>query len=651
MRAPHMKVRLAQIEVVPNKPEKNVARMLDVIADAKRESADLVAFPEMCVGGYLLGDKWQDSNYCRDLMEYNGRLRDASTDLAVAYGNVYVDDTINDRVNEKRGHHPNKDGRPRKYNAVYVFQNGEPAPRLKETRFLPRGIEPKTLLPDYRIFDEERYFFSTQDIAKDFGASLESLLQPLLVQVRGSHVPIGFELCEDMWCENYRRNLEPLNPTKTLIENGAKFIVNLSASPWTFGKNKSRDKRLRFLKSQSARGFVPFFYVNCVGVQNNGKDFALFDGGSTVYDADGRPAVVGDSNYNQQLITVDPSRLPESPAPRDEPTKTEQQFRGIVRGIRHMSDIFGRTPKYVVGLSGGIDSAVVASLTTIAVGKQNVVGVNMPTKYNRRDTRDSATHVAESLGIEYHVIPIDDLVESNRRVLLGEGARRTLGRTLEQNIQAKVRAQVLSNLAESHAGLYTCNGNKWEIATGYSTLDGDARGALCPIGDLTKSDVFRMGEYLNTKIFKRDVIPRDVIELRIEPGAELEPNQTNPLKLGYHCALIEAFMDFNASSAEDVMRWYAEGTLEKNLGVDAATLRRNNIDRPREFLRDMDWFTSQVNRSVFKRVQCPPIVLLSKTAYGYDRRESILPLNESLQYRRLKERVLSMKAYRPTREG
>jgi NAD+ synthase (glutamine-hydrolysing) len=683
-----MKLALAQIDVVANRPEKNVERMLEMVARAKSASVDLVVFPEMCVGGYLLGDRWRDANYCRDLMEYNEQLRMASSGIAIAYGNVYLEEPgagrrgatdgrgegggdgaagpavgrRGPRKGEGRGEakkewantgnpHPNKDGGLRRYNAVYVFQECEPAPRLRET-LLPRGVQPKTILPEYRIFDDERYFFSTQDVAKDFGVPLESLLQPIVVRVGGRPTPIGFELCEDMWSGDYRRNGMPLDPTKILIDNGAELVMNLSASPWTFGKNETRDRRVRFLKAQSGRSFVPFFYVNCVGAQNNGKDVALFDGASTVYNAEGLPVMLGASTYLEEMLIVGTGDLPGRPVRRVGPGKTEQQFLGILRGIRHMSDILGRNPTYVVGLSGGIDSAVVASLLSVAVGNANVIGVNMPTRYNGQATRDSAMHVAERLGIRYLVIPIEELVEANRKVLLAGDAGARLGPTLEQNIQAKVRSQVLSNLAELYGGLYTCNGNKWEIATGYSTLDGDARGALSPIGDLTKVEVFQMAEYLN-KHFEREVIPEGLLDLELPPGAELARDQVNPLKLGYHCALIEAFMDFQLKSVEDVMQWYLDGTLAERLGVTEEVLHRYAIDDPAEFIRDLEWFQDQLQRSVFKRVQSPPIILLSKTAYGYDRRESILPVGDTRLHNRLKGRVLSMRRYaqRPTTTG
>src|SRR3989344_1756501 len=281
-----MKVALAQMNVIPGMPKKNIETMLRMIKEAKVNGADVVAFPEMCVGGYLLGDKWLEDSTCLNLMKFNEVLRKASEGIVLAYGNVYLDKDINERVKDTKWH-PNKDGRVRKYNSIYVFQDGKPVHRKEETGVLPNGLQPKTLLPNYRFFDDERYFFSLKDIARDFGVPLKNLMQPFVVDIDEKKVEIGFELCEDLWCEDYRENKEALNPTKMLIENGAEYIVNLSASPWTYGKNGARDRRVKFLKEESGDSFVPFLYVNCTGVQNNGKNVTTFDGGSTIYNKEG----------------------------------------------------------------------------------------------------------------------------------------------------------------------------------------------------------------------------------------------------------------------------------------------------------------------------------------------------------------------------
>ncbi|MBI1968885.1 NAD(+) synthase, partial [Candidatus Woesearchaeota archaeon] len=271
-----MKIALAQMGVVPGQPKKNIETMLRMIGEAKATGAHLLAFPELCVSGYLVGDKFLEDRFCADLMEYDDILRKASQGIALAYGNLFVH-------SDQDGWHPNKDGRSRKYNAVRLFQNGQPIPRLRDLGLLPPGVQPKTLLPDYRFFDDERYFFSVEDVAKDFNVPLKELLQPYLIDVDGEPIPVGFAICEDLWCEDYRCKGQAQNITKMLIENGAQYIVNISASPWTFGKHQARDNRLKFLKQDCGEQFVPFFYVNCTGAQNNGKNIITFDGGSTVY--------------------------------------------------------------------------------------------------------------------------------------------------------------------------------------------------------------------------------------------------------------------------------------------------------------------------------------------------------------------------------
>jgi len=216
-----MKIGLAQMNVLPLQPERNVKNMLTYIERAKNEGIDLLTFPEMCVSGYLLGDKWTEERLVDDLQSYNYDILQATDGIAVAFGNVHVAEGFQ------------QDGRRRKYNAVHVYQDKEP---VTNHTLLPPGVQPKTLLPNYRFFDDERYFFSLQDVAKDSGVELEELLQPYVIWTKDgkNRYPIGFETCEDLWYDDYRMNGESINVTKMLIENDAEYIVNLSASPWTF---------------------------------------------------------------------------------------------------------------------------------------------------------------------------------------------------------------------------------------------------------------------------------------------------------------------------------------------------------------------------------------------------------------------------------
>lgn len=660
-----MKFALAQMEVIPGRPSKNLENILGMVERAKRERANVVAIPEMGVGGYLLGDKWRDESFCRHLMSFNEKIREASKGIAVIWGNICLDSSINERVKDGRLH-PNKDGTTRRYNAIYVAQDGEWVKKAREHVFLPVGVQAKTLLPNYRIFDDERYFFSLQDIAKDFGVELTDLEQPFLIRVGDRVVPIGIEVCEDLWCEDYRKNGESINPTKMLIENGAEYIINISNSPWTFGKNGARDRRIQYLKRTGP--FKPFMYVNRTGVENNGKNMVTFDGGTTVYDAEGNPIRMVEEHYKQGLLIVD--RFDTSAVERVEEPRIAQKYRAIIEALRHMKDILGteENPSFVIGLSGGIDSAVSAALLEQAFGHDKVLAVNMPTRFNKQKTKDAARHTAEGLGIDYMVVDISEHAERMRDTLENlplpedpryERARTSLNKVQYGNVMAKIRGtDIISGIAAKLGRLFPNNGNKLEVALGYATLYGDIDGAIAPIADLTKTEVVEMARYLNEHVYKKEVIPETLLpnELfqfrpdQIEPSAELEEEQVDPMKFGYHCAVIEAFTDFRIKSPEDLMEWYVEGTLDKNLHLPNGMVERWNLQDPKEFIKDLEWFYKTVDWAVFKRVQGPPIVILSKTAYGYDRRESMLAYEEkerefSPHYQELKEKILALDVY------
>jgi NAD+ synthase (glutamine-hydrolysing) len=654
------RIALAQIEVVAGMPERNVASILSMIARAKDAGADAVVFPEMCVGGYLLGDRFLDDNFCRELMRYNQTLIEASDGIAVAWGNIFLDDAMSARG--IHGYHPNKDGRIRRYNAIYVAQDRALAPRKIETSCVPAGIQAKTLLPNYRFFDDERYFFSLADVALDFNVPLASLMQPFLIKTREGVVPIGFELCEDLWCEDYRLDHGALNVTEMLIKNGARYIANASASPWTFGKNNARDRRVLFLKKNSGASFVPFLYVNVVGAQNNGKNVITFDGGSTVYNANGELVQVAAKAYEETLLVAD--RFDSPPVARVEDAKIAQKHRALLTGIRHVKNFRGRTeePRVIIGLSGGVDSAVAAALLVEVCGKENVLGVNMPTKYNSSKTINAAKKLASELGITYHDVPIGELVDVNNRLLNEadlDGRGVSLSVLNEENVQAKIRGtSLLSNLAAKYHGIFSNNGNKLEIALGYATLYGDWGGAISVLGDLTKAEVYQLALYLNEHVFHREVIPESLIpdalfrfrEDQIAPSAELKDDQIDPMKFGYHCAMLDAFTDYKKRSSEDMMRWFLEGTLHTHLGIDVELIRRWGVDQADTFLEDLRWFSRNVRGAVFKRVQSPPIIVTSKSAYGYDIRESILPDVQSSEEKRLEAEIQKTRpVYQPSR--
>ncbi|MGV8151680.1 MAG: NAD(+) synthase [Candidatus Nanoarchaeia archaeon] len=669
-----VKFALAQMKVVPGKPDINVENMLKFIENAKKEKVDVIAFPEMCIGGYLLGDKWLSEEYCLDLMDYNETIKNASEGITIIYGNVYLDN--NESIvkrSKKKSIHPNKDGRVRKYNAVYIYKDKKEVLRNIKNNILPQGIDIKTLHPNYRIFDDERYFFSLQDVAKDLNVELKELCTPFEIEINNKKIKLGLEICEDLWCQDYRLNSQAINKSKFLIENGAEYIINISASPWTFGKNNARDRRVEFLK-QDSKYFVPFFYVNCTGVQNNGKNIVTFDGGSTIYNKEAKPIMLSKCAYEEELIIIQDKELDKKPEKRIEKDKIHQKYEALIHGISSIKDMIGlkEYPKVVMGLSGGIDSSVVAALLVKAIGKENVIGVNLPTKYNSQKTKDAAKFLAQALGIKYEIIPIENLVNENIKLLENADIykdNQKLSTLNIENIQAKIRGtSILSNLSAKYNGIFTNNGNKDEVFLGYATLYGDVGGAFSPIGDLTKIEVVELAKFLNKEIFKKEIIPSTLIpdklwnfnKDQIQPSAELKEKQIDPMKFIYHCALVDMFTDYKKITPVQIMQWYLEGSLHNHIDlylkdiyseeIGLKLMQRWNLFDPKEFVNDLEWFSDQLDKNVFKRIQSPPIIITSKSSFGYDIRESILPVHRSKTYNELKEKILQLKQYSPKNE-
>src|SRR3990167_1012087 len=400
-----LKIALAQLEVISNQPEKNISKMVQLIEEAKRQNVDIIIFPELCISGYFLGDSWLNKNFCLNLMHFNKIIKNASENIVIIFGNLYADKN-----------YKNKDGTRRKYNGAYIFQNRKKARRTKETDFIPKGIQPKTLLPNYRIFDDERYFYSTIELAQEHDVELKELVQPFEVYIRGRKIKIGLEVCEDLWLENYKYKNDYLNVTKMLIENGADIIVNISASPWNYGKNQRRHRNIKFLKSLIGKSFKPFIYVNNVGAQNNGKNIITFDGGSCVYNENGDPISEKAEPYQEKLIICE--NFDAQQMEQKERTKIEEKLNAIIYGIKHLKNIIGiDTLKFVIGISGGIDSAVVISVLSLITSAENILAFNMPTKFNSEKTKGVASKVCNNLGITLNFLPIEELVEVNQQIL------------------------------------------------------------------------------------------------------------------------------------------------------------------------------------------------------------------------------------------
>ncbi|HOV80079.1 MAG TPA: NAD(+) synthase [Bacillota bacterium] len=630
-----MKIALGQMEVVPGRPDVNTRVMLDMIAEARDKGALMVVFPEMAVPGYLIGDTWEQRAFVRDCEEHGRRIIEASRDICVLFGNVGVDwDKAGD------------DGRARKFNAFFVARNG----RLYGGDNFPYPFRIKTLHPNYREFDESRHFYSLRKLAQETGRRTEDLLQPVSLDTGGRRLKIGCILCEDGWSEDYA-----VKPIAAIHKNGpADLFVNISSSPFTLGKN---NKRNRVFPKQVREIGVPLIYVNNVGIQNNGKTVYTFDGYSTVYN--GRGEVVDFCRpFAQELkiveLGLDGKDGVPSAAPVPDDWDTGTLYRALSYGLKKFLESIGME-RVVIGVSGGIDSAVSACLYAKVLGPENVLLVNMPSVFNSPTTRGLAERLARNLGCLYCVAPIQETVDYTVKQIsetpitdLGTGRQFCLpvSSFVVENIQARDRsARILAGFSAAFGGGFTCNANKSEMTVGYSTLYGDQAGFLAVLSDLWKHQVYDLAEYINKHVYKRDVIPRGIIEL--VPSAELSPDQAvdegkgDPIIYPYHDYLFRAFMEhWNRATPEDVLTWYAEGSLEKKIGCRPG-LVNEIFPGPREFIEDLErWWRLYTGMAVAKRIQAPPALAVSRRAYGFDHREAQNGTYYTAGYLKLKEKLL-----------
>lgn len=627
-----LKIASAQMEIQPGRPDANTENMLRQMEEAKANHADIVIFPEMAIPGYLLGDTWEQDAFLRDCESCAADIIAASHGIAVIFGSVAVDWTKK-----------NNDGRPRKYNACFVASEG----KLCHPEAMPYPFVIKTLLPNYREFDDTRHFFSLQKLARELGTTPKSLISPVSLKIHSRRWKIGCLLCEDGWSDNYETA-----PMKLLEEyEDLDFYVNISSSPYTLGKN---EKRQRLFSAAAKAAGAPLIYVNNVGLQNNGKTVYTFDGASAVYSAEGL-CVAAAPSYEEGLHYVDVEEIASLPA-RTPEKKTEiaQIYEALSYGVRKFLDSI-RMKKVVVGASGGIDSAVAAALYTSVLGAENVLLVNMPSRFNSETTKDLAHALAENLGCYYAVFPIEESVQHTMKQiaatpieLLKTGEKNTLAVSsfLAENIQARDRSsRILAALAAAFGGGFSCNANKAETSVGYSTLYGDQAGFLAALADLWKHQVYDLARYMNEHIFKREVVPQATID--IVPSAELSDAQNvdegkgDPLLYPYHDYLFRAFVErWGKATPEDILDWYVKGTLEQQIGCEKGLVKKY-FQTPKDFIADLErWWNLFSGLAVAKRIQAPPILAVSRRAYGFDHREAQNGAYYTRAYRKLKEALL-----------
>ncbi|HZT92131.1 MAG TPA: NAD+ synthase [Gaiellaceae bacterium] len=564
-----MRLALAQIDSVVGDVDGNAARVVEWLERAQAANADLVLFPELVVTGYPPEDLLLRPGFVRAARRAVDEIARATRGVTALVGAPHLDTDL--------------------FNACFVLAHGE-----------IRCVYRKRFLPNYGVFDEDRYFAPGND----------------LFLLRFGEVLVGPTICEDVW--------QPGPPATDLALAGAQLVANISASPFHVGKDREREQMLQV----RARDNSCFFALcNAVG----GQDELIFDGNSVVLDDEGE-VLARAAGFEEELLVVDVDPVasvgrrlrdvrrralarertelrvrevelapPRTQADKSPPRLAEQhddleQMRlALELGLRDYvaKNGFGDV---VVGLSGGIDSALTAALSAEALGPERVHGVSMPSRYSSQGTRADARRLAESLGIDFREISIEPMVEAYAHALAPAFAGREPDLT-EENLQARIRGTLLMALSNKFGWLVLATGNKSELSVGYSTLYGDLAGGFALIKDVYKTDVFRLARRLNERA-GRELVPQSIIDRA--PSAELRADQLDEDSLPPYPKLdrvLEAYVELDRSRDE----------LSQD-GFDADVVERA---------------IAMVDRAEYKRRQAPPGVKLRPKAFGRDRRTPI----------------------------
>ena len=564
-----MRLALAQINSVVGDIDGNAARVVEWLAAARSEHADIVLFPELVVTGYPPEDLLLRPGFVRAARRAVDEIAKAAHDITVLVGAPHLDADL--------------------FNACFVLAHGE-----------VRTIYRKRYLPNYGVFDEDRYFATGND----------------LILLRFGDVRVGPTICEDIW--------QPGPPATDLALGGAQLIANISASPFHVGKDREREEMLR-VRALDNSCFVAL--CNAVG----GQDELVFDGHSVVLDDKGE-VLARAAGFEEELLVVDVDpaaavgrRLrdvrrralarerssvvldeielpPARPQPDSLPPRVAAQLEDLEQmrlalelGLRDYVEKNG-FGDVVLGLSGGIDSALTAALCVEALGSERVHGVSMPSRYSSEATRGDAERLAESLGIDFREIAIEPMVDAYTGALSDHFAGRASDLT-EENLQARIRGTLLMALSNKFGWLVIATGNKSELSVGYSTLYGDLAGGFALIKDVYKTDVFRLSRWLNERS-GRELIPVSIIERA--PSAELRSDQLDEDSLPPYTALdrvLEAYVELDRSREELSQDGFDADVVERAVGM--------------------------IDRAEYKRRQAPPGVKLRPKAFGRDRRTPI----------------------------
>jgi NAD+ synthetase len=538
-----MRIALAQINTVVGDFEGNKALVLDAYRKAVAQGAELVLTPELAICGYPPRDLVHRSRFVPGNIEALQAIASDIGEVPLITG--FVD--------------TNRDGGKPFHNAAGILQHGK-----------VQHIVHKSLLPTYDVFDEDRYFEPA------------NLIAPIMVGSRR----LGVTICEDIWNDDYLpRPLYDVAPPEILAKQGIDLLVNISASPFSLGKPEIRERMLCALAKELR---VPIAYCNSVG----GNDQLVFDGNSVVIGAAGN-VLARLASFDSDLAVVDVAgRTSGSGQPvLGDP---EQLYRALVLGTRDYVHKCG-FKSAVLGLSGGIDSALVAVIAAEALGPENVLGVSMPSEFSSEGSKDDARDLAKRLGIRYETVAIQPVFEALKGQMRDVFAGRPEDIT-EENMQSRIRGLILMSLSNKFGHLLLTTGNKSEMAVGYCTIYGDMCGGLAVICDLPKTRVYEVSRWINRE---KEIIPRPSIEK--PPSAELRPDQKDQDTLPEYDVLdgiLELLVEQGKSVAEIVAAGFEESVVR--------------------------WILKRVEINEWKRHQAAPGLKVTSKAFGMGRRMPIV---------------------------
>ncbi len=542
-----MKVTIAQLNPIIGDIAGNQAKITDTLSQHCRET-DLIVFPELFLVGYppkdLLEKQWfigQISRAIAEIVEFSAKF----PDTGIIFGAPVPTEN-----NTGKG----------LYNSALLVHQG---------RILLK--QAKSLLPTYDVFDEARHF----DTA------------PRIKSVVFKDETLGITICEDVWYDPALGQLHKLHkmydfdPITELVGQGVTLLINISASPFHIEKDRLR---YNLLHNLAYKHQIPFVFVNQIG----GNDELIFDGGSMCLDKNGNPIFTGPF-FQEHIQTIDMKKVGTRELFKPQ-SQAESVYNALVLGVKDYLRKCG-FQKAVIGLSGGIDSALACCLAVAALGKENVLGITMPSPYSSPGSVTDSRKLAANLGIQFEVIPISDMFQAYQSTLNQFFAGKVPDVT-EENIQARIRGNILMAFSNKFGYLALSTGNKSEMAVGYCTLYGDMSGGLSVISDVPKTMVYELAGFINRS---REIIPREIIEKA--PSAELKPGQRDQDTLPPYPIL------------DQILHYYIEE------GYSPEQLINMNFDP-----ETVKWVTQAVDRNEYKRKQAAPGLKVTTKAFGVGRR-------------------------------